>query len=138
METLIIVFGAVGVLFKGSDHIKKVMSNKNLLIKEIKRRMSIINPIYSSIEIYENGETYAYNKKEIYICLKDEHGKYYDINTLTYVALHELSHMITVGEKDDHDEKFKKNFEILLKTAKSKGIWDPKKPLPQVYCGVKH
>lgn len=108
------------------------------VIQEIKKRVSLIDQNFSFIKMYENRQTYAHNKKDIYICLKDNKGKYYDMNTLIYVTLHEIAHVITRGEKSDHDQKFLDNFNMLLKKAKRVGIWDPKIKMPEMYCNVKH
>jgi hypothetical protein len=59
-----------------------------------------------------------------------------DLNTLTFVALHELSHIMTtsVGHKQD----FWKNFKFVLENAKESGIYNPVdyKKSPQQYCGM--
>jgi predicted metal-dependent hydrolase len=60
-----------------------------------------------------------------------------DINTLTFVALHELSHIMTssVG----HKQEFWQNFKFLLENAKAANIYQPEdyKKKPQEYCGMK-
>lgn len=108
------------------------------VIQEIKKRLSAIDPSFTKIRMYENGQTYAHNKKDIYICLKDKQGNYYDYNTLMYVTLHEIAHIITRGESSDHDEKFLKNFNNLLKRAKNARVWTPRIKMPEIYCNVKH
>lgn len=59
-----------------------------------------------------------------------------DINTLTFVAIHELSHIMTpsIGHKQD----FWQNFKFLLQNAKDSGIYSPVdyKKDPQQYCGM--
>lgn len=83
---------------------------------------------------------YSENKGEkIAFCLnKKKNGtKLIDLNTLTFVALHELSHIMTssVG----HKQEFWQNFKFLLENAKEAGIYDPRdyKKSPQDYCGMK-
>lgn len=136
MEPVLIVAGAFYFITKGIEFEKQKESGHNSVIQELKIRLMRIDPSFSQLRIYENRDTYTYNKKEIYICLKDENGRYYDINTLTYVMLHEVAHMITNGEKEDHDEKFRKNFDGLLYRAEKVGVWDKRKKLPIMYCGV--
>jgi hypothetical protein len=60
-----------------------------------------------------------------------------DINTLTFVALHELSHIMTVTI--GHKQEFWQNFKFLLENAKSAQIYDPVnyKKNPTDYCGMK-
>ena len=59
-----------------------------------------------------------------------------DINTLTFVAIHELSHIMTktVG----HKQEFWENFKFLLENAKDVGLYKPVdyKNKPQTYCGM--
>jgi predicted metal-dependent hydrolase len=62
--------------------------------------------------------------------------KLIDINTLTFVALHELSHIMT--ESIGHKQEFWQNFKYLLENAKEAGIYDPidYKNNPKEYCGM--
>jgi hypothetical protein len=59
-----------------------------------------------------------------------------DEHTLTFVAIHELSHICTksIGHKSD----FWENFKFLLENAKEAGIHDPTdyKKEPKEYCGM--
>jgi len=60
-----------------------------------------------------------------------------DEHTLTFVAIHELSHIAT--ESIGHKSEFWENFKFLLECAKEAGIHDPKdyKTAPAEYCGMK-
>jgi len=83
---------------------------------------------------------YSENKGEkIAFCLntKKEGNRLIDINTLTFVALHELSHVMT--ESIGHKQEFWQNFKYLLQNAKEAGIYDPVdyKKNPKDYCGMK-
>jgi len=83
---------------------------------------------------------YSENKGEkLAFCLNTtkEGNKLIDINTLTFVALHELSHIMT--ESVGHKQDFWQNFKFLLENAKAGGIYDPVdyKKEPQEYCGMK-
>ncbi len=81
---------------------------------------------------------YSENKGEkMAFCLnkvKEDNNKLIDINTLTFVALHELSHIMTtsIGHKQD----FWQNFKFLLENAKEANIYQPVdyKKNPQQYC----
>jgi len=82
---------------------------------------------------------YSENKGEkIAFCLnKSKNGsKLIDINTLTFVALHELSHIST--ESVGHKQEFWENFKWILKNAKESGIYSPidYKKYPEEYCGM--
>ena len=83
---------------------------------------------------------YSENKGEkVAFCLNTtkEGNKLIDINTLTFVALHELSHIMT--ESIGHKQEFWQNFKYLLQNAKEAGIYDPidYKKNPKEYCGMK-
>ena len=84
---------------------------------------------------------YSENKGEkIAFCLnsqKENNESLIDINTLTFVAIHELSHVMTVSI--GHKQEFWDNFKFLLQNAKEAGIHDPAdyKKKPADYCGMK-
>ena len=60
-----------------------------------------------------------------------------DENTLTFVGIHELGHIMTLSI--GHTDEFWKNFKFLLKKAKEHDIYTPVdyKKKPQEYCGMK-
>jgi hypothetical protein len=82
---------------------------------------------------------YSENKGEkLAFCLNTTKtgDKLIDIDTLTFVAIHELSHIMTtsIGHKQD----FWQNFKYLLENAKAANIYQPVnyKKEPQEYCGM--
>ena len=82
---------------------------------------------------------YSENKGEkIAFCLnKTKDGdNLIDINTLTFVAIHELSHLMTTSY--GHKQDFWINFKFLLENAKEANIYKPidYKKKPQAYCGM--
>jgi len=82
---------------------------------------------------------YSENKGEkLAFCLnKEKNGsQLIDINTLTFVAIHELAHIMTTSE--GHKQEFWQNFKILLEQAKAAGIYEPidYKKKPEPYCGM--
>jgi len=83
---------------------------------------------------------YSENKGEkIAFCLnkdKQDVDNLIDINTLTFVALHELSHIFTVSI--GHKQEFWENFKFILDNAKKAGIYQPidYKKSPKEYCGM--
>ena len=82
---------------------------------------------------------YSENKGEkIAFCLnrKKEGGQLIDLNTLTFVAIHELAHVMT--KEEGHKLVFWQNFKFLLENAKEAGIYQPVnyKQSPKEYCGM--
>jgi hypothetical protein len=82
---------------------------------------------------------FSENKGEkLAFCLnRSKNGtKLIDINTLTFVALHELSHIATVSV--GHKQEFWQNFKWILENAKEAGIYSPVdyKKYPEEYCGM--
>lgn len=83
---------------------------------------------------------YSENKGEkIAFCLNTtkEGNKLIDLSTLTFVAIHELSHVMTKSE--GHKQVFWQNFKFLLENAKEANIYQPVdyKKEPREYCGMK-
>ena len=60
-----------------------------------------------------------------------------DENTLTFVAIHELSHI--ASESIGHNDEFWKNFKFLLEYAEKIKIYKPidYKKNPKNYCGMR-
>ena len=84
---------------------------------------------------------YSENKGEkVAFCLnkdKEDNDHLIDESTLTFVAIHELSHVMT--KSIGHKSEFWGNFKFLLECAKESGIHNPVdyKKEPQQYCGMK-
>jgi hypothetical protein len=82
---------------------------------------------------------YSENKGEkIAFCLNNKKNgtSLIDINTLTFVAIHELSHVMTVSI--GHKQEFWENFKFLLVNASEAGIYTPVNysEKPKEYCGM--
>ena len=83
---------------------------------------------------------YSENKGEkLAFCVtKKKHGEsLIDENTLTFVALHELSHIAT--KSIGHTTEFWTNFKFILKEAVKKNLYNPinYKENPTSYCSMK-
>jgi hypothetical protein len=123
-------------LIKLSRHmIAKYMDDKN------------VNQLFSNFDkealkegTPKHGNTsYVYKKgKEFVLCIRHkETGYFVDPNVVMFVAIHELSHVMT--ETYGHDSHFMSNFIFLLKEAIDIGVYkrvDFSK-YPQDYCGIK-
>ena len=84
---------------------------------------------------------YSENKgKKIAFCLnkkKDDNRNLIDINTLMFVAIHEMSHIASVSI--GHNTEFWDNFKFLLKEAAEAKLYIPinYKKENEEYCGMK-
>ena len=108
--------------------------------EKVQRMVQKFNPTKISETLPTSEYTaYSENKGEkLAFCLnKEKNGsKLIDIHTLTFVAIHELAHIMTISE--GHKQEFWQNFKFLLEQAKAANIYDPVnyKKNPESYCGM--
>lgn len=108
--------------------------------ENVQRMVQKFNPTKISETLPTSEYTaYSENKGEkLAFCLnkKKNESKLIDINTLTFVAIHELAHIMTKSE--GHKQDFWKNFKFLLEQAKAADIYIPVdyKKNPEPYCGM--
>ena len=119
----------------------KYVSKKYPDDEDVQRLSKNFNPSRISETLPTSEHTaYSENKGEkLAFCLNTtkEGNKLIDINTLTFVAIHELAHVMTKSE--GHKQIFWQNFKFLLQNAKEANIYVPVnyKKNPQEYCGMK-
>ena len=134
-----------------ADLLAEATSNMKKLVKyvganhasnpAVKRLVENFNPDKISETLPTSEHTaYSENKGEkMAFCLnEDKQGtRLIDLSTLTFVAIHELAHLMTasIGHKDD----FWDNFKFLLTSAKKSGIYEPVdySKSPVQYCGTR-
>jgi hypothetical protein len=110
--------------------------------ERVQRLVSGFNP-KKVVETLPTSEYTAYSEnkgEKLAFCLnreKKDNSRLIDINTLTFVAIHELSHVMT--KSIGHKSEFWENFKFLLEEAKAAGIHNPVdyKKSPQEYCSMK-
>jgi hypothetical protein len=108
--------------------------------ENIQRMVQKFNPTKISETLPTSEYTaYSENKGEkLAFCLnkKKNESKLIDLNTLTFVAIHELAHIMTTSE--GHKQDFWQNFKFLLEQAKAANIYEPidYKKNPEPYCGM--
>ena len=108
--------------------------------EDVQRLVQKFNPTKISETLPTSEYTaYSENKGEkLAFCLnKEKNGtQLIDVNTLTFVAIHELSHIMTISE--GHKQEFWQNFKFLLVNAKDANIYQPidYKKNPKQYCGM--
>ena len=108
--------------------------------ENVKRLVSGFNP-QKVMETLPTSEYTAYSEnkgEKLAFCLNTtkKGSKLIDENTLTFVALHELSHIAT--ESVGHKDEFWDNFRFLIKEASEMHVYTPVdyKKAPKNYCGM--
>lgn len=121
-------------------HIVAHVSEKFPDRENVKRLKEGFNPL-KIVETLPTSEFTAYSEnkgEKIAFCLDAEKGKnkLIDENTLTFVGIHEISHIAT--KSVGHTDEFWKNFKFLLEQAVALNIYTPVdyKKNPQKYCGM--
>jgi len=117
------------------------------LVKKYRRsdtRVNRLHDIYlNKTELSESiplkGITsYTLNKKNMRLCVRarDSHNKIIDVNTILFVALHELAHIATVSI--GHTDDFWENFRWILAHAIDYNLYDyvDYAKHKQRYCGI--
>lgn len=116
---------------------KENFTTKDPMLIELHSVLSHIDPAAKHITVSNSNKSYTVNKKDVYLCLKDKDGEYYNKNMLVYVAVHELAHVLcpSVG----HTAEFWKINEQLLNKATELGYYNPSIPAVKDYidsCGT--
>ena len=105
------------------------------ILSQVRENFSKLDPAYTNIPLLQGDSAYTENKETITLCLVNpDTNRYYDINTIMYVALHELAHV--TSKTQGHGEEFRKKFSELLRRASELGIYNPNKKMPSTYCKV--
>jgi len=134
-----------------ADLLAKATNNCKLLIRvlkdkfpddeDVERLASKFDPTAITETLPTSTYTaYSENKGEkLAFCLNKKKGgdKLIDLNTLTFVAIHELAHIMTVAE--GHGQAFWENFKFLLVHADTANIYNPVdyKNNPIEFCSLK-
>lgn len=106
-----------------------------------RRLVSNYNPGVISESLSDSSHTsYSVNKGEkVVFCIrsKDTKEELVDENTMTFVAIHELAHLMT--KSIGHGEDFWENMRYLLKVAIQLGLYQKQdfRANPVTYCGTR-
>lgn len=103
------------------------------MLMTLKEVLKPVHPIFSKMKLYKGDKSYTINKERVFLCLFDENGNYYSLNTILYVTLHEAAHILN-QENIGHTAEFQKKFDELLQRAIELGIYNPDIPVPSNYC----
>ncbi len=79
--------------------------------------------------------SYTVNKNKVTLCLRNA-GELVDLNTLMFVAIHELGHIVT--HEINHTPVFWENFSWLLEEAINIGVYQHQdyEKYPEPYCNM--
>jgi len=123
--------------------LEKLIDSMNKKFPEdsnVKQMVEKFNPNNITESPKSNKYTsYSINKGEkIVFCIrqKNDTEELVDENTITFVAIHELAHIMT--KSVGHTEEFWDNFKKLLKESVKIGIYDRENYTndPREYCGI--
>lgn len=136
---------------EAADMLAKIRQKLEELIASMKQKypndeavMRMSNK-FNPDNISESGKSsqytsYSVNKGEkIVFCIrqKDQNESFVDMNTITFVSIHELAHVMS--KSVGHTDEFWDNFKRLLHEAINMGIYNKENYTenPKDYCGIK-
>ena len=135
---------------EAADLLGQIRANLDKIVNELttkypdKARIVRLKQNYNPEKLSESipntdYTSYSVNKGEqIVFCLrsKDKEEKLIDINTIMFVAIHELAHVMT--KSVGHTEEFWANMKYLLEESIKLGIYKDEdyRNNPKKYCGI--
>ena len=135
---------------EAANILAKIRKNLEDLIASMKKKYpndeSVIRmgKKFNPDNISESGKSsqytsYSVNKGEkIVFCIrqKDDNETFVDMNTIMFVSIHELAHVMS--KSIGHTDEFWKNFKILLEESINIGIYKKENYTenPKEYCGI--
>tara|TARA_A100001011_G_C14268073_1_gene825661 strand:- start:1247 stop:1762 length:516 start_codon:yes stop_codon:yes gene_type:complete len=135
---------AANLLATTTEKLKKLVAHMKKRYPKrdnVKRLVNGFNPkrVYETLPTSEYT-AYSENKGEkLAFCLNTtkKGDTLIDENTLMFVAIHEIAHIMT--KSIGHKPEFWNNFKFLLENAKEIGVYNPEdyKKTPRSYCGMK-
>ena len=131
---LLVDLGNIGENFVNKLH--KYYNNNNLRVKRLYKRF---NKYELSESLSSSNQTsYSVNKGEnIVMCIRSKkNNKLIDTNTLLFVLLHELGHLMSISI--GHNDEFWTNFKYILLHAIEWKIYKYEDYMsePKGYCGI--
>lgn len=133
-----------------ANNISKIKEKLNTIVDYLREKFPKMPEVNRLVENWQEDAlseapedskhtSYSINKGEkIYFCLRqrDHNNMLVDLNTVTFVALHELAHVMT--KSVGHTKEFWDNFRFLLKHAIDIKLYDYQAfhKSPVKYCGT--
>lgn len=138
---------------RAADILATVRSNMIRFVDDLKKQypkhpgIRLMVQRFQPNKILENEEnsgltTYTLDKgRKMAFCIRERDGSnrlHDDLNTLMYVAIHELAHLMDPGHNPDHEGDFMEKWRFLLRNARDKGYWKYHDYVanPIRYCGI--
>lgn len=135
------------VNYISNNNVNSIIKNVGLKIKDKKKLETDFKRLQNNFNPDKIKEStpdakftsYSVNKgEELVFCvrIKKEGDKLMDINPMTFVALHELSHLMT--KSVGHTQEFWDNFKIILQISIHIGVYKhiDFQINPEPYCGI--
>lgn len=120
---------SIHVLNNISDKLFEILNMKidDELVAFLKDR-----DVYKEFTMEEGRKSFTENKHRMVLCIQERNGHYYNDNSLMFVALHELAHVI--NDEFHHTKKFYYIQDLLLERARLLGYYDPNISFQSNYC----
>lgn len=137
LKYVILGVGVIIISYLLTKRYKEKYSYDDPIVDKIKRELIPLDPRIAKLIFKASNASETINKKNVYLCVKDKNGNYYDYNMLIYVALHECAHAISKAIDEDHNntsQEFMDNFKKLLDKAAELKIYNPSMPKVDNYC----
>ena len=135
---------------ESANYMAKIRKNLHILVNHLKvnfsndHRIDILTKKYNPDNLSESMKSsiytsYSVNKgQKIVICIKEknEAETMIGLNTVMFVVIHEISHIIT--KSIGHTDEFWNNMRFLLEQSINLGIYKKEdyKKNPKKYCGI--
>lgn len=131
---------------EAADRLARINKNILLLIGSLKEEdregISMLKNNFNPDRLSETGlgakyTSYSVNKgEEIAICVRQPDNTFIDDNTVMFVVIHELAHVMT--KSVGHTQEFWDNMAYLLERGEELKIYVPKnyRETPVDYCGM--
>ena len=131
---------------EAAERLANINKKVILLIGSLKEKdregISMLKDNFNPDQLSETGlgakyTSYSVNKgEEIAICVRQPDNTFIDDNTVMFVVIHELAHVMT--KSVGHTQEFWDNMAYLLERAEELKIYVPKnyKESPVDYCGM--
>ena len=131
---------------EAAERLANINKKVILLIGSFKEKdregISMLKDNFNPDQLSETGlgakyTSYSVNKwEEIAICVRQPDNTFIDDNTVMFVVIHELAHVMT--KSVGHTQEFWDNMAYLLERAEELNIYVPKnyKESPVDYCGM--